>query len=335
MPVADTTGRRVRTAPLSLFALLLGEGIPTAVALERTAESTTGACRRAFMRAARSIELGVEPTEAFTALGVGRAYAAVFTSAIDSGRLSRAVAAYVDMRTLLDTAVRSILMAVAYPCAIVVAMTVGLVFLRFSLIPQISTIIFVEHGTILTVGRRIESVLCSTVFFAVFAGTSAFCSVTNSRIRYGIPVIGPILCSIDLHGSFVVLSELLTDGVPFDRALTAASHAARTPLMRHRLSMLAQDLQRGRSLAEAIDALPVPQSVRFWMTAAEQSGNSAACARRLVAAGVSSVSDAVPVVERVTEYGSIVIVGGVLLFVAVAVIGPLLDAVTAFDGLMF
>ena len=335
MFVADTTRRRVRTAPLSLFALLVGEGMPTAVALERTAESTVGACRRAFAATARSIENGVEPSEAFIALGVGRAYAAVFASAIDSGRLSRAVAAFVEMRTLLDRAIRSILIAMAYPCAIIVAMTVGLAFLRFELIPHIATIAFVDEATLLIVSHRVNAVLRTTAWLAVLTAGVALTSGIESRVRYAIPGIGPVLCAVDLHGSFFVLSELITDGVPFDRALGDASYAARTAPMRHRLFALARDLQCGRSLVEAIDALPVPRSVRYWIAAAERSGNSAACAERLVVAGVSSVSNAIPVVERVTEYGSIVIVGGVLIFIAVAIVGPLLDAITAFDGLMF
>lgn len=335
MFVADKTRRRVRTAPLSLFALLVGEGMPTVVALERTAESTAGASRRAFVTAARSIENGVEPSEAFIALGVGRAYAAVFASAIDSGRLSRAVAAFVEMRTLLDRAIRSILMAVAYPCAIIFAMTVGLGFLRFALIPHIATIAFVDDATLLIVSRRVTAVLRTTAFLGVFAVIAALVSGIDSRVRYAIPGVGPILCAVDLHGSFFVLSELITDGVPFDRALCDASYAARTAVMRQRLFALAQDLQCGRPLVEAIDALPVPRSVRYWIAAAERSGNSVACAERLVVAGVSSVSNTIPVVERVTESGSIVIVGGVLIFIAVAIVGPLLDAITAFGNLMF
>ena len=335
MPLEYTAPRRVRTAPLSLFALLVGEGLPTAVALERTAESTSGTCRLAFLAAARAIAAGGDPAEAFVALGVGRAYASMFASAVDSGRLSRAVATYVDMQTVLDRANRSILMAVAYPCTIIAAMTAGLVFLRVGLIPQIATVVFVDDETILDLIRRVDFALCLTLLLASLIGGSVLFSVFNSRIGYGVPGIGRVLCAIDLHGTFFVLSELLTDGVPFDQALTDASYAARTTGMRKRLSALAQDLRCGRSLVEAIDQLPVPRAVRYWMTAADRSGNSAACAKRLVAAGVSSVSNAIPVVERVAEYGSIVIVGCGLLFVAVAIIGPLLDAVTAFDGVLF
>jgi general secretion pathway protein F len=250
----DLAALRAAGAPLDQALAILAEGgDPCALLARRVAERTAAG-------AALSAALGAEP-RLFDEPSV-----ALVAAGEASGELAQALQTLAEM-TELSLATRSeMLRSLTYPAALIAASLLAVALMVFHVLPSFERL-FEGAGAAMPPSAqfvfdagRLARELALPLAAALMAGAAAagFARSTDwgrqaiDRAVLRLPVVGRLLCALDLGRALLVAGRLAAAGATADRAFELAGGTCSNAVLRHELRAAGERIREGASVAAAL-----------------------------------------------------------------------------------
>lgn len=324
---------------LERLSLYLNSGIPLLEALRIMGTST----ERSVARVSQELERRVCEGEPLSmAVSVARAgLSRECLGLIRVGELSGTLPTTLDRAAeglRRRSAARSMLIGTAaYPALLLcgaVAITTFLIVRVFPLVIPILSGMRVQ----LPISTRLlisisEGVSAYGIFIAagaVFLIIALVAGARSTAIRaklYGwalnVPVISPVIRSYVLAGLYSSLASLLASGQRLESALRTSADSLSFFPVAQAVSQAADSLLSGVPLSNALDVRLFPSDDRELIATGERSGALTQCLSLLARKHEASWSEQVRQIVRIAEPLLLLVIAGVILFVAFAIIGPI------------
>jgi len=140
----------------------------------------------------------------------------------------------------------------------------------------------------------------------------------------GAPVIGPIFQNFYLTRVARTLATLLASGVQLKEALRIVRGVTASPQWEDFMKRLDQSIESGRSISEAVLDCPlIPPAFAQMIAAGERTGNLAEALERVADVAEEQFEDSVSTGTQLIEPVMIVVMGGVIGAVAIALLLPI------------
>lgn len=150
--------------------------------------------------------------------------------------------------------------------------------------------------------------------------------VTVDRWRLKIPVMGAIVLNNAVSRFCRVLGTLLHNGVPLLRALEISSDSTGNRVLADAIRQSAENISSGETLAQPLAACGlIPRSVMAMIAVAEESNNLDAVLINIADGLDQKTARQLDMMVRLIEPLMLVIMGGVIMFVLVALLMPVFD----------
>ncbi len=258
-----------------LLAEAVAAGLPLEPALRAAAAEAPRSERAALVRIADALAAGVPPDEAFDAAGdaLPPHLLALVQAGLRSGRLGPMLGRYLLLARQRADMTRPLILALLYPCVLVVGAATLNVLALVWIVPQFDEM-YSSFGkrlpaiteAVLWLSRTLRSPAgwIALGIAALLAATAiaAWIIVRRRAGRAGLPLFDLLLRAGD-WGRFCGLLALLVDArIALPQALRLTGVAAATGRVRRAGLGLAEDVEEGLTLWEAARSRPVPPPIR-------------------------------------------------------------------------
>lgn len=317
--------------------VLMSGGIPVAEAVAVLADSAT---HPVLVAAFDQLHAGLRHGERFPHV-FARAFSMfppyihrIIETGDLSGRLSEALAdaaAEVERDDRFRSELRN---SIVYPTFLSVAGVSAVIFMFVFVVPRFAAMFRDKYDqlpwlsyTVIAGGMWVrEHLLIGVVAVAVFGIFVAYAfqqKELRERLRDGLvrlPFLGDWLSEVETARWAAVLARLLENRVPLMPALDLARRSLRGSEVRTRMAHVERAVRTGRPLAVALDDSHVlPPTALNLIRVGERSGNLAEMTRRVAEIYDESVRNRVKVMLSIIEPVAILLIGGVIGLVAVAI----------------
>jgi type II secretory pathway component PulF len=330
-------------AVLRQLATLVGAGVPLADALgDAAAQAGHPALVGALTAAHARVCEGLPLADALAA--TPRVFPALYTDLVRAGEASGALAAV--LARLADhgeaaAAVRAELRAaLTYPVVMIAATAAVLAVMLVWVVPQV-TRLFADSGARLPLATRLLVGLTGVVrqewwvaplgVLAAALGARRTLATAAGRMRLDafllrVPVVGELARRAAQARVARTLATLLTGGVPLEAALAIAAPAAGNRVIGASIERVREAVRQGQALAPAMAATgDFPPLVVRLAAVGERSGGLADALERAADAQERDVAAAIATATALLEPTLILVMGGVVLALASAILLPLFD----------
>ncbi|HEU4647898.1 MAG TPA: type II secretion system F family protein [Gemmatimonadales bacterium] len=319
------------------LAALTGAGVPLDRALGASVDLTRGRLRHAVTEARRHVREGRSLSQAFEVSEglLPHVVIGMLRAGERGGRLPAAlgaVARHLEQEAELIARVRQ---ALAYPTLIAIAGLVSTVAIGMVVIPRFAGILG-DMGTQLPPATRwllgVSRLLSRYGVFAVFgAGIAGIAGVEWARRPTGrlvmhrcllaLPGVGTLRLALASARVCRALAGMLEAGMPLLRALDAARDAAGDVAIAERLDRARESIAQGQSFASSVTAADafLPAALQL-LAVGESSGHLAEMANRAGDLAATEAERSLKTVTALLEPGLIVVFGGLVAFVAAALL---------------
>lgn len=325
------------------LATLVGAGLPIDEALAALAEQSERARSRALVVQLRSRVMEgaslaaalAEFPDSFPAL-----YRATVAAGESSGRLGDALARLADYTESRDALTRTLFVALAYPLlltAVALAIVTGLL---VYVVPQVVSVFenlgqelpFVTRALI-AIAAFVQDYGVATLLLAVLAALALRLLLRRVEFRLGfdravlkLPVVGRLVRATNTARAARTLATLTASGVGLLEAMQLAAGTVRNRVMHEALKRAAARVREGTALARALaeSGYFPPVAVRL-VASGEKSGKLDAMLEQAAAQQAREVEASLAVVAAVLGPGVIVLVGGLVLFIVLAILLPIFE----------
>ena len=333
----------------SQFALMLDTGLPILTALELLAENATKPrLRRALESALDRIRGGSSLHDALEATGRFPAvYLNMIRAAETSGTLVEVLqqlSHYLDREAEMRGRLQG---ALVYP-AFLLLLSLGVVtFLMVSIIPRFTQVL-VQMDVPLPWPTR--ALMAASAFLTghwpwlmlgligVVAGTWFLLRDEEVRLRLdglllALPGIGGLVAKDSLARLSFVLGSLLAGGIAIVEALVVAARTAGNRRVRGAIEDARTEIIGGRGIADALSVSEaIPTLVLQMVSIGEATGNLDRVLLRVSELYDQQVSRVTDGLLRLVEPALIVVLGGVVGFIALSLVLPMVRAVASYGG---
>ncbi len=277
-----------------------------------------------------------------------RMFTSVMGAAEQTGDMA---AAYQQLRKYLawleqmQTKVRK---ATRYPLIVLAVVIIGVVIMMTVVVPQITDFL-ITTGQSLPIWTR--ALMATSAFFTrfwwVLLLTPLFAwigikiarvmsdaiSETLDRFFLNMLVVGPLARKINIARFAQTFSALLASGLPLISALAAARTTVSNRAVVTALKDVEKDIQSGKLLSDALnDSGEFPGIVVRMLKAGEESGNLTVVLDQVAEFYTNDVDESIHGLITLVEPALTCVVGGLMLWIAVAVFGPIYSS---FDKISF
>jgi type IV pilus assembly protein PilC len=146
-------------------------------------------------------------------------------------------------------------------------------------------------------------------------------------IALHLPVMGMLIRKISLSRFCTTFAVLFTSGLEILKCLDAAQRTSGNMVITEALELVRQQVQEGSPLSTAMNASgEFPSLVVRMMKVGEESGNLSGVLEQISEFYDKDVNDAVDAMIQMIEPALTVILGGMMLWIAAAVFGPVYDS---------
>ncbi|MBU6281880.1 type II secretion system inner membrane protein GspF [bacterium] len=340
-------GGRVRPGDLALVSrqlgTLVGAGMPVVEALSAVSEQTERpAMARVLSHVRDAVTQGQSLADAmaahpsvFPALYVGMVRAGEAAGALDLV-LDR-LAGYTESQARIRAKVRG---ALAYP-VLMTAVSLGIVaFLLGFVVPRV-TRIFAEQKQTLPLLTRVLLGLSNAVadwwwvialLLAAGAGALALSlRRPEGRLRLdrrllGMPLVGPVLTRIAVARFARTLSTLLGNGIPLLPALDVAGEVTGNAALTEAVGHARSAIREGQGLAGPLKESGLfPPLLVHMVAVGERSGELESMLDKAAIAYEQEIEGTLATATAVLEPLLIVVMGGVVLFIVLAILLPIFE----------
>jgi general secretion pathway protein F len=322
---------------LTEMATLLGGGVAVAEVLSSLAEAHGDAPIGApLQRLDREVRGGLALSEALSRLDIGfPPYVYALCKAGEaSGNLAGALqdaSKQLDHERRVQQELRS---ALLYPVVLVGAGTIAVFIIFVAVVPRFANLLkgsradipdlsrwVIEAGMFVKANADMLSVVAAgaaLLLSALLSSRGVRSSLREALLRA--PLIGPWLVRVELGRWATVLGALLTNRVPIMQSMALSASAVSSKSMAQDLHEVARGLQRGISLAEMLRGCAwFPASRLNLIRVGERSGELPLMLNKLGAMETEAARLAQARVVALVEPAAILIIGGVIAVIVVAV----------------
>ena len=336
---------RVPVQELALFtrqlATLIGAGLPLVECLETLGEQVERASlQRVLAHVRQQVREGGSLADALQSHP--RVFSAIYVNMIRSGEASGALATVLsrlaDYTEGQARLLRTVQSALTYPLLMVIVASAILVFLLAYVVPQV-TQIFRDTGQILPLTTRVLIAISSFLsdhwweLSALGAcglfGFSRALRTDKGRAWWDqfvlrLPWVGRLVQRLNVARVSRTLGTLLASGVPILTALEIVTQLVSNTKLRRALADARLSVQEGESLAVPLKRSGVfPGLFVQMVTVGERSGELEPMLHRAAEAYDEEVAIALARLTSILEPLTILVMGGVVLFIVLAILLPI------------
>jgi general secretion pathway protein F len=258
----------------------------------------------------------------------------------ESGTLEIVLARLADYLESQARLLRAVQAALTYPIVMILVSVVILVFLLAYVVPQV-TRIFTETGRVLPLATRMLLRVSSFVssywwLMLLLAASGALLMARLVRTPKGrewydrmllhLPWVGRLIQRVGIARFSRTLSTLLASGVPILTALGIVTHLFSNSLLRRAVEEARASVQEGESLAAPLRRSGLfPALLTQMVAVGERSGELETMLARAADAYDEEVSAVLARLTSLLEPLTILVMGGVILFIVLAILLPIFD----------
>jgi len=340
-------GPRVTPAELALvsrqMSTLLGAGVPVVEALAAIGEqSDRPVVTQVLSHVRDQVTQGTPLADAFAEyptvfpeLYVGMVRAGEAAGALDL--VLERLATYTEAQTRLTAKMRN---ALAYPILMTVVSTGIVAFLLGFVVPRVTRIFADQKQTLPFLTRLLlgisETVASSWWLIALaLAGLIAWLLAARRKPAWRLwfdrklltlPVIGPIVTRIAVARFARTLATLLGNGIPLLSALEVASGVAGNSALAQAIDDARSAIREGQSIAAPLKQSGlVPPLVTHMIAVGERSGELEAMLGKVADGYEQEVESTLGTLTAILEPITIVVMGGIVLFIVLAILLPIFE----------
>ncbi len=340
-------GARITNADLALLSrqlsTLLSAGVPVVEALAAVGEQSERAVttrllshlRDAVSQGTSLADAMLEHADSFPELYVGMVRAGEAAGALDV--VLERLATYTEAQTRLRARVRN---ALAYPL-IMTLVSAGIVILMLAFVVPKVTRIFAEQEQALPLPTRIllgaSSALTDHLWLLLLVtGAATAAAVAALRRPEGrawfdrrvlrIPLAGPILTKVAVARFARTLATLLANGIPLLGSLELAGRVIGNEALRAAVEDARTAIREGAGVADPLRRSGLfPPLLTRMIAVGERSGELEPMLERVADAYEQDVENSLAALTAVLEPAMILVMGGVMVFVVLAILLPIFE----------
>lgn len=333
----------------SQFALMLQTGLPILTALELLAETTSKPrLRDALVSARQRIREGGSLHEALEATGqFPGIYLNMIRAAETSGTVTEVLlqlASYLDREAELRGRLKG---ALIYPIFLILLATGVVTFLMVTIIPRFTKVL-VHMGVelpwptraLIAISEFMTSYWYVLVLGVVGLGVAAWAIARDEELRLRLdglllatPGLGTLIGKASLSRLSFVLGSLLRGGIAIVEALEVASRTAGNRKVAAGVQDARRQIIAGRGIADALEhSGTMPRLVLQMVSIGEATGNLDEVLIRVSELYDQQVARATDGLLKLVEPALIVVLGGVVGFIALSLVLPMVKAIASFGG---
>jgi general secretion pathway protein F len=258
----------------------------------------------------------------------------------ESGTLEIVLARLADYMESQARLLRTVQAALTYPLVMIVVSVVILMFLLAYVVPQV-THIFTETGRALPVATQlllaVSSFVASYWWGVLLLGASGTLLIARlvrtpsgrawwDRMLLRLPWVGRTIQRVSIARLSRTLSTLLASGVPILTALGIVSQLLKNSQLRRAVEEARASVQEGESLAAPLRRSGLfPALLTQMVAVGERSGELESMLARAADAYDEEVSAGLTRLTSLLEPLTILVMGGVILFIVLAILLPIFD----------
>lgn len=326
------------------LATLLDAELPLISALEGVIEQTESKPTKQILMVVRNkVAEGYSFSHALEAhpRAFSQLYCASVAAAEASGDLSKVLVSLADHMEETERLRSKVTQALIYPSFVMLVSFIFTAILMVSVVPQLLDV-FVGNGQTLPLPTRIllvisrgVSVLGIPLLISIIAGTIAFRQALKRETfayRFDawilrVPVLGRIITHIQTARLMRTLALLLSAGVPLLDALKAAQQVVTSRPIAHSMDAVRKEVQEGVSLHQALSHSRYFSPMSLHMIASgERAGKLEQMIERAAKQQENDLEHSLQKGLSLFEPVMILVMGGVVLFIVLAVLLPIFSA---------
>ena len=328
---------------LRQLATLLSAGIPLSACLDSILEQThKGALRRVVLQIREQINEGSSLSEAFEKQGstFPHFFAAMVKSGESSGTLElvlERLAAFSEQQQNLKQKLQT---SLAYPVLILLVSLGVVFFLMLYVVPKVSQIFFdfeqalpLPTLVLIRVSEVVQQYWWVFPLGAAAVGI-AFTRIQNTsrgrlffdRLFLRLPLIGSILHNIVIGRFAHTLGTLLKNDIALLQALQIVRNISDNSLLQHNVDAVIREVSQGRPVAATLQKGSIfPVAMTQLVAAGEKSGQLDDMFLKVARTSEDFVTNKLTLLTSLLEPVMILLLGGIVGFVVLAVLLPIFD----------
>ncbi|HET6604734.1 MAG TPA: type II secretion system inner membrane protein GspF [Xanthomonadaceae bacterium] len=322
------------------LATLVGAGLPIDEALAALAEGSEGRLRREVVALRARVMEGTSLAQAMAEFP--RTFPSMFCATVaageSAGRLETVLRRLADYAERRDELRRRVIAALTYPALLSLVAVAVVVALMVYVVPQVIEV-FVRFDTELPLATRLLigaselvrehglwllGALALLVLAAAWLRREARMRAHWHRWLLALPVAGRLLRALDSARFARTLALLTASAVPLLEALSIAAQVVQRIPLREALARVAVRVREGSSLSAALaETRQFPPVVVRLTASGERAGRLDAMLLEAADYTERELETALSVATAVLGPGVIVVVGGMVLFIVLAILLPI------------
>lgn len=178
---------------------------------------------------------------------------------------------------------------------------------------------FEDHGFKIVLGVFLGIVVLQAIF------KSEFIKPITHRIWMKVPILKNIICNINLEKFSRTLSTLLSSGMSMDLALKITAEATENRIYRNAIHSFVAEIQKGNPVAQGMERHPdlFPKLVSRMVGMGEKTGSLEKTLHYLAQFYEDEVDNTMKNLSTVIEPILLILIGIVVAFVAISILGPI------------
>ena len=341
--------RKVKIGDLAMFSrqlqTLLESGIPLTRALHTLSYQTTNRdLSQVLNQTAQSVDSGMSFSDSL--MNFPDVFSSMYINMIKSGEVSgnldevlKQLADQLDRdKSLIDNIKAATfypLVVLSFAFLVVIAMLVGVVpvFMNFfpegMELPVLTKIVIGISSSLRSYWYLYIIAIIALVYGIRYYLLTPSGSRNWDRIRFKLPVIGPLLYRVVMARFARIMSTLLAGGIPVLQALETAGPAAGSTLVAESINVTGVKIQEGKNLAVPLEESGIFSPMLVQMVAVgEESGNLPEMLSRVAGFYEEEVATMAKGLASVIEPLLIIVVGCIVAFIVISLYLPMFNVIT-------
>lgn len=273
----------------------------------------------------------------------GQIFVGLTKAGEDAGEMERTMGRIIELLRKQEAVKNKVIGAMMYPAFVVVLAVVVVIVMLTFVFPKFATV-FADRGKVLPPitqfcidsGNFLKEFWYAVILFFVALIVASIFLFKHPVVRRAldklsiqIPLIGELLKYGGFSNFLAVLQVAYEAGVPIVNCLHLASLTVENSMLQHSMNMAKIKVQQGLHLSAALRSTGVmPKMLLFMIQTGEQSGKLGTMLQQAVVFIDKELDKFVEKMTKAIEPIMLIVLGGIVMFFALALYLPLFDMMT-------